>query len=679
MKKILLFGAILSSLNSFSQGFWNYKTIGVTDAYNQFQATASTSIILDKGSNDVISGANNIPFPYSFNGATYSSYKVTDNGYLTFDLTATSSMNTPKALPDSTAPKNAIFALWADMECIGNTQYTAERSQVFSYTYGSSPNRVHVVQWYGMAKKGVAPDGNNILFTAVKLYEAGGFDIIYGGKAGSISGVAGYQNANGTEGVMLGNSTSFAYPIAGTALSILANADMIVYKFIPGPQANYEVGLNKLVLPVYVAKSTNADLICTIQNFGKNDVAYLKVSYSVDGGATTTRALSTLNTTKSGGLETFNFPTPLNFATSGAKVVKVWIDSPNQNVDENAKNDTLTISTEVFNTVVPRKVLHELFTSSTCPPCVPGNVNLSNVIKTKNNQWNVIKYQANFPGTGDPYYTSEVGSRFSFYGATFVPWLTVDGSYNQNSNSYTSTVFDNYASKPSLVAITANHTYDPLTKTFTVSGNVTPVQSFSTANLKIRIAVIESRTEKNAATNGETEFFNVMKKMLPNASGSAISFAAGTAIPYTQSYVIPGKYRLPANGQTASIINLATENSVEDPWNLSAIVFIEDDTKKEVWQSQSSASVFPLGYKNVIESNDFNIFPNPAQNNFTVELKNTTNGTIKIVDLNGKLVYSSTINEMNQMVDCSSIANGLYLVQIEANGVVTSSKLNIAK
>ena len=679
MKKILLFSSILCSLNAFSQGFWNYKTIGVTDAYNQFQAAASTSVIFDKGSNDVISGANTIPFQYNFNGTSYSSYKVTDNGYLTFDLTATTSMKTPKALPDSTAPKNAIFALWADMECIGNTQYTGERSQVFSYTYGSSPNRVHVVQWYGMAKKGVAPDGNNIIFVAVKLYEAGGFDIVYGGKAGSISGVAGYQNADGTEGTMLGNSTSFAYPITATALTILANADMIVYKFIPGIQPNYEVALNKLVLPVYVAKSTNTDLICTIQNFGKNDIAYLKVSYSVDGGAITTRALSTLNTTKSGGLETFNFPSPLNFTTSGAKVVKVWIDSPNQNVDENGKNDTLTVSTEVFNNVVPRKVLHEIFTSSTCPPCVPGNIRLASVIAPNKNKWNVIKYQANFPGNGDPYYTSEVGTRFSYYSATFAPWLTVDGGFNANAGGYTQTNFDTYANKPSLVSITANHTYDPLTKTITVSGNVTPVQSFSTANLKLRIAVIESRTERNVATNGETEFFNVMKKMLPNASGTAISFAAGSAIPYTQSYVIPGNYRLPANGQTANIINLATENSVEDPWNLSAVVFIEDDTKKEVWQSQSSASVFPLGYKNVVESNDFNIFPNPAQNNFTIELKNTTSGTIRIVDLNGKLVYSSTINEMNQMVDCSSIANGLYLVQIEANGVVTSSKLNIVK
>ena len=179
MKKILLFGALVCSLNVFSQGYWNYQTKGITDAYNQFQATASTSIIFDKGTNDVLSGANTIPFPFSFNGSSYSSYKVCDNGYLTFDLTETTAKNTPIALPSASAPKNAIFALWSDMECIGNTQYTSERSQVFSYSYGSSPNRVHVVQWYGMAKKGVTPDGSNIIFMAIKLYEAGGFDIIY--------------------------------------------------------------------------------------------------------------------------------------------------------------------------------------------------------------------------------------------------------------------------------------------------------------------------------------------------------------------------------------------------------------------------------------------------------------------------------------------------------------------
>jgi len=677
MKKILLFGALVCSLNVFSQGYWNYQSIGITDAYDQFKATASTSIIFDKGTNDVLSGANSIPFPFSFNGSSYSTYKVCDNGYLTFDLTETTAKNTPVALPSANAPKNAIFALWSDMECIGNTQYTGERSQVFNYTYGSSPNRVHVVQWYGMAKKGVTPDGSNIIFMAIKLYEAGGFDIVYGGKAGSISGAAGFQNADATIGSMIGGNASFAYPIAETALKILTNPEMIVYKFLPGVQPGYDAALSKLTIPVYVGKGKDVNLTATLSNFGKNDLTSIKVYYSIDGGAKVSGSISTLTTTNSGGSEIITFPTPLNFAAAGVKSIKAWIDNPNLRVDENGKNDTTTVSTEVFNNVIPRKVLHEIFTSSTCPPCVPGNVNLAKVVTPNTGKWNVIKYQANFPGTGDPYYTSEVGTRFSYYAATFAPWLTVDGSYNQNSNSYTQAIFDSYAAKPSLVDITANQTIEG--KTITVSGTVTPVQAFTNPNLKLRIAVLERRTENNVKSNGETEFFNVMKKMIPNAAGTTISFAAGTAVPFTQSFTFPGNYRLPADGQTASIINLATENSVENFWNLSAVVFVEDDTKKEVWQSQSSAGVFPLSIKQVNSTPQFNIYPNPAQNNFSIEFKSSTEGSVRIFDISGKIVFESTINSINQTIDCSNLNNGLYIVQIEANGTLTSQKLNISK
>jgi hypothetical protein len=677
MKKLLLACSLLASIQTFGQSYWNYKDIGITDSYDQFKAAASTNVILDKGSNDVLSGTNNIPFQFTFGGKVKSAYKVSDNGYLTFDLTETVAQKTPVALPSASAPKDAIFALWSDMECIGNTQYTGERSQVFSYTYGSSPKRVHVVQWYGMAKKGVAPDGSNIIFTAVRLYEAGGFDIIYGGKAGSISGLAGYQNDDASAASMIGNSANFAYPIASAEITIFDNPEMIVYKFISGTQPNQDVFLRKATIPVFVEKNKNQKISFDIQNLGKNDLSALKINYSVDGAAAVTGQLADLNTANSGGLESFDLPSPITFATSGKKSIKVWVSSPNNLVDQNNANDTLVIATEVFDKLFPRKVLHEIFTSSTCPPCKPGNEKLSEVINANSGKWNVIKYQVNFPGTGDPYYTSEVGTRFSYYGASFAPWLTVDGGFNENSNSYSQSLFDGFASKGSLVEIKASHTISG--KTITVSGTVTPNQANTTANLKLRIAIVENRTEKNVKSNGETEFFNVMKKMLPNASGTTLSLSAGTPVAFNQSYTVPGNYRLPTDGQTANIINLASENSVEEIGNLFAIVFVEDDTKKEVWQSEASNIVFPLSVKNENKNDDFTIFPNPAQNNFNIEFTKSVNGTVKVLDLSGKLVLNTNINSMNETVDCSNLNNGLYIVKIEANGIVYTQKLNITK
>ena len=54
-----------------------------------------------------------------------------------------------------------------------------------------------------------------------------------------------------------------------------------------------------------------------------------------------------------------------------------------------------------------RKVLVEELTSSTCGPCAQLN-NLFNPWLANNaEKVTVIKYQMNWPGTGDPYYTAE--------------------------------------------------------------------------------------------------------------------------------------------------------------------------------------------------------------------------------------------------------------------------------
>ena len=82
---------------------------------------------------------------------------------------------------------------------------------------------------------------------------------------------------------------------------------------------------------------------------------------------------------------------------------------------------------------------------------------------------------------------------------------------------------------------------------------------------------------------------------------------------------------------------------------------------------------------NLIQETSFNIYPNPAQNNFSIEFKSNTEGSVRIFDISGKVVFSSTINSINQTIDCSNLNNGLYIVQIEANGTLTSQKLNISK
>jgi hypothetical protein len=62
-----------------------------------------------------------------------------------------------------------------------------------------------------------------------------------------------------------------------------------------------------------------------------------------------------------------------------------------------------------------------------------------------------------------------------------------------------------------------------------------------------------------------------------------------------------------------------------------------------------------------INGNNFNLFPNPASNFIVVN--SDGNGTLKIMDINGKTILETTINTNQQVIPISSISKGIYFIQ----------------
>ena len=64
-----------------------------------------------------------------------------------------------------------------------------------------------------------------------------------------------------------------------------------------------------------------------------------------------------------------------------------------------------------------------------------------------------------------------------------------------------------------------------------------------------------------------------------------------------------------------------------------------------------------------------NTFPNPTTDILTIKgLETTTNGSIKIFNLTGNLIYSKNITSTNHVVDVSNFTNGMYLLEIKNQG-----------
>jgi hypothetical protein len=69
-----------------------------------------------------------------------------------------------------------------------------------------------------------------------------------------------------------------------------------------------------------------------------------------------------------------------------------------------------------------------------------------------------------------------------------------------------------------------------------------------------------------------------------------------------------------------------------------------------------------------ISMDEIEIYPNPTSGNFTVDPKKVEISSIEISDLNGRIVYNSTLNNVKKDIDLS-FTKGLFIVKIHtANG-----------
>jgi hypothetical protein len=223
----------------------------------------------------------------------------------------------------------------------------------------------------------------------------------------------------------------------------------------------------------------------------------------------------------------------------------------------------LALSTSTLWAQNTQRPLFELFTSSTCGPCASMDPVLDTLLEKNKGKYAIVKYQVNFPGSGDPYYIADNGSRVSYYNVSAAPTLKVNGQ---------TTTIASFGQKQLDSTIALGSTFQ-IQATATLQGNQLSVsgtlQSAVAQNsgLKLHIALVEALTTNNAATNGQTFFHNVNMKMLPSAAGTTLGALN------------------PAQSQNFAQSLDITGTKVETRQDLSVVVWIQEDAKKSVLQS----------------------------------------------------------------------------------------------
>ena len=221
-----------------------------------------------------------------------------------------------------------------------------------------------------------------------------------------------------------------------------------------------------------------------------------------------------------------------------------------------------------------RLVLVEHFTQASCGPCASQNPALKTLLDANATKVVALKYQTSWPGV-DPMNAAnptEAAARVQYYGVTGVPNSVMDGSGPGSPGTIvTTTTINNRYNTAAPLNLSASHQwtagYDSIQiGVYVANAGTATVASGAAGSLKLHVAVIEEEINYPSApgSNGETVFYQVMRKMVPDASGTTMadSWTAGQ----TQMFVF----------KVAAPSYLANLNKV------AVVAFIQDNSNKSV-------------------------------------------------------------------------------------------------
>lgn len=462
---------------------------------------------------------------------------------------------------------------------------------------------------------------------------------------------------------------------------------------------DYDMLVTSLNIPRYHKLSNGSVPIeVVVYNNGGLTVNSFDINYVVNGD-TTTDNISGLNLNS---LDDYTFITPTSFTPPDTGDYEFYAFASNiniGNVDQNSGNDTSVAFMSVYDTTYQRVPLYEIMTSSTCGPCRAGNINFEDVMSNYPNQAVSVKYQQDFPGSGDPYATSEsVYRRRNFYGVNSVPRMYIDGGWDGNASAFDSDLHEFHTNvKPAFLQIEAEYKIWPDSQIVETCFTITALKKIN--NKTLYASINENKTTANVESNGETEFFNVFKKWFTDID-TMITIEPGVPFEICLNDTFKGSYRLPNNAN--DMINNDIEHSVEEFEDLNVAIWVQDDMTKEVFQAANAAkiatdadySVGPFAVEDntsisLISNEDLKIsfYPNPAQNklylNYEVKNINAGQSNIRIYDQLGKLVKAYKVGTLSgnntYTINTEDLSNGVYIIQLQSGPELANDKFIIQK
>ncbi len=476
----------------------------------------------------------------------------------------------------------------------------------------------------------------------------------------------------------------------------------------------------------------DASVSFTVQNKGAETINQFTVGYQVNEEEPVEEVFDV--TLASLATQQFTFAMPATLQP-GSFNFTVSILAVNGGDDNDPSNNTLEKTVNVALGETQRIPMIEHFSSSTCGPCVSVNTTMGNLTNNNPGKFTYTKYQMNWPGNGDPYYTEEGGVRRLFYGVNAVPNVVLEGT-NLGATSVSQAQLDSHYNTPSFADVRGSFNVDGNNITvkvdFMAYYNLTTEKAFVTVN--------EKETHGNVGTNGETAFHHVFMKFLTDPSGDALNIPAGECqhIEYTQDMSGTFVEEMSDLEVSAWIQNMASHDvlnshfmyeytdihpypvqnfAIEEgeggltlTWDapeggnavaynvyLNGVLCAENITEtsltyecdygfyafavEALYENEMTSVKMVKGidyqdHTSVAENqeNVYNIYPNPTNGNITICGEEIN--MVEVYNICGQKVMTVEANSSNVNINMSALTTGVYMVKItDKNGNETVNKV----
>ncbi len=364
----------------------------------------------------------------------------------------------------------------------------------------------------------------------------------------------------------------------------------------------------------------------------------------------------------------------------GTYDLRIWFTGLNGQPHDEAASDTTLFRIEVYDDLPLRNLaLLESFSSINCGSCAQITPVLKKLIDQYPEDYAMIYYHPLHYEDSPIYefnpYDQDI--RKDLYEVFYTPYSVVGDLFSGGSQYIDNFLMGSEKEKFAGFELSGNWHFRADDQKFTanISGISYPNLQNQEKSYRLFVAAIKDTVsfDEPPGTNGESQFYNVMRFFAPDANGIDLTFEE-----HQDEFELHVERDMQEtiSKEDHKIYAFVQEINSKGIYQVSELDYMipEDDSEDDDNGGTVSVANQPSA------ENPFDLFPNPAQKTLTVSIASESKiEELAIYNINGSMIKQFHHIDGNVVMDISDLSPGIYSVVANTGNAAVRKKLMVVK